>query len=141
MLETSGLRFETFTHKGCKIAAQKKSFFSSANFALLSRILLVSVLLSASVERFFVSRMRDFFLYFPFITVSNSFLKKLENDRKIPFKLVPYLQPGPFNKMVSAGGELVFCPPGWLDSSCQLNIFDSLAGRVLLFCKIVPAGR
>ena len=115
--------------KGVKLPRKKKVFSSSANFALLSRILLVLVLLSASVERFFVSRMRDFFLYFPFITVSNSSLKKLENDRKIPFKLVPYLQPGPFNKMVSAGGELVFCPPGWRDGSCQLTIFDSLADK------------
>ena len=49
----------TFTYKGCKIAAQKKVFFW-ANFDLLSRIYLVSVLLSILVERFFVSHMKIF---------------------------------------------------------------------------------
>ena len=39
-------------------AAQKKCFWE--NFALLSRIFLVLVLLSISVERFFFSRMREF---------------------------------------------------------------------------------
>ena len=52
--------FKTFTNKGCKMAAQQKFVFL-ANFALLNRILLVLVLLSISVERFFVSGMRDFF--------------------------------------------------------------------------------
>ena len=47
-------------YKGCKIAPQKKVCFS-ANFALLAGFFLVSVLLSASVERCLVSRMRDFF--------------------------------------------------------------------------------
>ena len=45
--------------KICKIAAQKKSVFRK--IFLTSRIFLVSVLLSASVKRFFVFRMRDFF--------------------------------------------------------------------------------
>ena len=49
---------KTFAHKVCKIAAQKKVCFS-ANFALLAGFFLVSVLLSASVERFFVSHMQD----------------------------------------------------------------------------------
>ena len=39
---------------------RKKNCFS-ANFALLEGFFLVSVLLSALVKRFFVSRMRDFF--------------------------------------------------------------------------------
>ena len=52
---------KTFVHKGCQIAAQKKGFFQ-VSFALLSWDFFVSLLLSASVERFFVSRMRDFFL-------------------------------------------------------------------------------
>ena len=51
---------KTFVHKWCKIAAQKKSFLGK--FCLTSRIFLVSVLLSASVERFFVSHMQDFLL-------------------------------------------------------------------------------
>ena len=46
----------TFAYKGCKIAAH----FFFGKFCPTSRILLVLVLLSASVERCFVSRMRDF---------------------------------------------------------------------------------
>ena len=49
---------KTFAHKGCKITAQKKMLFGE--FCLTSRIFLVSVPLSASVERCFVFRMRDF---------------------------------------------------------------------------------
>ena len=49
-----------FVSKWSKIAAQKKFFFV-ADFALVHPPL-ASVLLSASVERCFVSRMRDFFL-------------------------------------------------------------------------------
>ena len=37
VMERSGLRFETFTNKGCKIAAQRKVCFG-ATFAFLSRI-------------------------------------------------------------------------------------------------------
>ena len=47
---------KTYAYKGFKITAHKLLFFSPANFAFL-----VSVLLSASVERCIVSRMRDFF--------------------------------------------------------------------------------
>ena len=45
--------------KGCEIAAQQKVFFGE--FCHTSRMFLVSVLLSASVERCFVSLMCDFF--------------------------------------------------------------------------------
>ena len=45
--------------KGIKSPRKKNVFF--CEFCLISRIILVSVLLSASVERRFVSRMRDFF--------------------------------------------------------------------------------
>jgi hypothetical protein len=45
----------TFAHKGCKIAVKKKR-----QILVTSRIFLVSVLLSALVERCFVSRMPDF---------------------------------------------------------------------------------
>ena len=75
---------KTFTRKGCKIAAQK-SFFGqfcmdqeviqqgsggyttrirrlhNTDQEVISRIILVSVLPTALVERCFVSRMRDFF--------------------------------------------------------------------------------
>ena len=44
-----------FAYKGCK-----KLVFFICKFCLTSRICLVSVLLSASVERCFVSHMRDF---------------------------------------------------------------------------------
>ena len=37
VMERSGLRFETFTNKGCKIAVQRKVCFG-ATFAFLSRI-------------------------------------------------------------------------------------------------------
>ena len=48
-------------YKGCKIAAQLFSFlFLFGQFCLSGRIYLVSVLLSTSAERCFVSRMRDF---------------------------------------------------------------------------------
>ena len=46
-----------FAYKWCKIAA----IFFFGEFYLTSRIFLVSVVLSASVERCFFSRMRDFF--------------------------------------------------------------------------------
>ena len=52
---------KTFAHKGCKIAARKEKSFLFGKFCLTSRIFLVSVLLSGSDERFFVSRMRDFY--------------------------------------------------------------------------------
>ena len=55
---------KTFTNKGWKIAAQRttqKNLFFFGEFCLTSKILLVSVQLSASVERCFVSRIRDFF--------------------------------------------------------------------------------
>ena len=49
----------TLAHKGCKIAVQKVvSFFGE--FCLTSKNFVVLVLQSAWVERFFVSRMRDF---------------------------------------------------------------------------------
>ena len=49
--------YKTLAHKGCKIAAQ----FKKIKFCLTSRIFLALVLLSASIERCFVSRTRDFF--------------------------------------------------------------------------------
>ena len=52
---------KTFAHKECRIAAQKKKKFFG-EFCPTSRIFLVSVLLSALVERFFVSRMRFLFV-------------------------------------------------------------------------------
>ena len=59
-MERSGLRFYFFAHKGCKIVAH--FFFDFlTDFALLAGFFLVSVLLSASIKRWFVSRMRDFF--------------------------------------------------------------------------------
>ena len=51
---------KTYAHKECKIVAQKKSLFFG-EFCLTSKICLVSVLISASVEGFFVSYMEDFF--------------------------------------------------------------------------------
>ena len=51
---------KTLAYKGYKITAQKKCFFF-CEFCLTSRIVLVSVILSASVERCFVSCMRDFY--------------------------------------------------------------------------------
>ena len=53
----SDLKF--FAYKGCKIAAQKICCFFS-KFCPTSRIFLVLVLISASVETCFVSRTRDF---------------------------------------------------------------------------------
>ena len=50
---------ETLAYKGCKITPQKKFAFF-IKFCLTSRIFLVSVLLSVSVERCFVSRKRYF---------------------------------------------------------------------------------
>ena len=50
---------KTSASKGCKIATQKKGLFFG-EFCLTSRIFLVSVPLSASVERCFVSRMLIF---------------------------------------------------------------------------------
>ena len=57
----------SFAYKGWKITAQKKFFFC-CTFCITIMIFLVLMLLSALVERCFVSRMRGFF--FPF------FLKK-----------------------------------------------------------------
>ena len=45
--------------KGVKLPHRKKVFFFG-KFCFTSRIFLVSVLLSASVEKFFVSRLQDF---------------------------------------------------------------------------------
>ena len=59
-MERSGLRFEFFASKGCTTSAQKSLFFGE--FYLTSRTILVRVLLSALVQRCFVSRMRDFFV-------------------------------------------------------------------------------
>ena len=50
---------KTFAYKGFKITAHF-FFFFSANFALLAGFFLLSVLLSALVERCFVFGMRDF---------------------------------------------------------------------------------
>ena len=55
--------FKTFAYKWCTIAAQFFSssfFFLFCEFCLPSRIFLVSVLLPASVERFFVPGIQDF---------------------------------------------------------------------------------
>ena len=60
-MERSGLTFEHFVWKWSKIAAQKKVFFVVAEFALVHPPM-ASVLLSPSVERCFVSRVRDFYL-------------------------------------------------------------------------------
>ena len=62
VMERSGVTFEHFVWKWSKIAAQKNVFFF-ADFALVHPPM-ASVLLSASVERCFVSRMRDFFSSF-----------------------------------------------------------------------------
>ena len=51
----------TFAHKGCKIAAQTKLVF--LRILPYEQDFLLSLLLSASVERCFVSRMRDFFIF------------------------------------------------------------------------------
>ena len=53
----SGLTFEHFCFKWSKMAAQNKFFFADFN---LVHPPMASVLLSASVERCFVTRMRDF---------------------------------------------------------------------------------
>ena len=52
-------------HNGCEIAAPIFLFFGE--FCLTGRFFLVLVLLSAWVERCFVSGMRDFFLLFLFL--------------------------------------------------------------------------
>ena len=57
---------KTFTTRGCKIAAQKKVCFW-ANFALLSRIFLVLVLLSELVERCSVPHRWNFLLTIVFV--------------------------------------------------------------------------
>ena len=49
---------KTFAHKGSKIAGQKK--VAVGEFCLTKRIFLVSVLLSASVVKCFVSHNQDF---------------------------------------------------------------------------------
>ena len=54
IMERRGLRLNNFAHKGCKIIAHF-SIFIFDNFFF------VSVLISASVKRCLVSRMRDFF--------------------------------------------------------------------------------
>ena len=53
---------KNLAHKGWKVAAQKKFVFFG-EFCLTRRIFLVSVLKSASDGRFFVSHMRDFFVW------------------------------------------------------------------------------
>ena len=53
--------FKTFAHKVWK-SPRKKSFFL-CELCLISKICLVLVLLSASVEIFFVSLMRDFYFW------------------------------------------------------------------------------
>ena len=70
-MERSDLRFENFCfikgvnvlYKGCTIAVQKKFFFFG-ELCLTNRTFLVLVLLSASVERCLVLRMRNFFCLF-----------------------------------------------------------------------------
>ena len=61
---------KTFTNKVCKIAAQKKVCFW-VNFALLSRMFLVLVLLSANFKRFSVSRMQNLFCILSFLLSQN----------------------------------------------------------------------
>ena len=51
--------FKTLAYKGCKIATQKSLFIGK--FCPTNRFFLLLVLLSASVERCFVFRVRDFF--------------------------------------------------------------------------------
>ena len=93
-MERIGLRFKkTFAQKGCTIAAAKKVFYGFfhlfsfclnffaplikgvksprakkkqffGKFCLPSRFFFLLVLLSANVEKFFVSRMRDFYAFF-----------------------------------------------------------------------------
>ena len=63
IMERSGLRYEHFCLKIVENRRAKKSFFFIADFALVHPPM-VLVLLSASVERCFVSRMRDFFWWF-----------------------------------------------------------------------------
>ena len=67
---------KTFAYKGCKIGAQKKFFFDE--FCLSSRILLVLVVLSASVRRFFVSCMRYSFILLIDIFLADFYSKVLK---------------------------------------------------------------
>ena len=60
VMERSGLTFEHFCFEVVKNCRTKKSFFFFADFALVHPPM-ASVLLSASVERCFVSRKRDFY--------------------------------------------------------------------------------
>ena len=108
----SDLKF--FAHKGCKIATQivlpyrvgffwyrcfslhltvflpplpevhanKSLFFGK--FCLTSRIFLASVLLSASVERCFVSRMRDFKIIFLFFSEFINIFDQLPRNDEFP---------------------------------------------------------
>ena len=72
-----GLRFDNFCSKRVYNRRAKKSLFFG-EFCLTSRIFLVSVLLSASVERCFVSRMRDF--SFPKAKRKNTVVLKFNNS-------------------------------------------------------------
>ena len=53
---------KTFSHKGYKIAAQKKGFFSQRILPYHQDFFCIGATM-ASVKRFFVSRMRDFFYH------------------------------------------------------------------------------
>ena len=95
----------TFAYKGCKIAALKKLVFSS-NFALLACFFLVLVLLSALVERCFVSRMWNFLLIF-YVLDDFSRLKK-----KMGF-LVFLIHPTVVSVLLSALVERCFVSRMW----------------------------
>ena len=63
-MERSGLTFEHLCLEVVKNRRAKKKFFFVAEFALVHPPM-ASVLLSALVERCFVSRMRNFIVWFP----------------------------------------------------------------------------
>ena len=78
VMRRNGLRFENFSQKGCESAVQYFIYFFPGKFCLTCRIFSVSVLLSALVERFSVSHIRDFPPSFlsPFFSSHYFFYKK-----------------------------------------------------------------
>ena len=76
----------TFSHKGCKIAAQKSLIFDK--FCPTSRICLVLGLLSVLVERCFVSRMQEFCHQDPFLICIIFGILDFQKKNFISFKSV-----------------------------------------------------
>ena len=97
---------KTFAYKGCKIAAIFFFyFFFLANFALLAR-------LSASVERCFVSRMRDFLcgvsrtdLFYRFVT-RRSWRSTCSEICVLPWGILVALEKGIFSPLALSGTAL-----------------------------------